>query len=252
MQSTDLLVIAAHPDDAELFCGGTIAKMADSGYRVAILDLTAGELASNGSVAGRRKESEAAAALLGLSLRKNLALPDGGLSPESSQQLRALAGTLREIRPGLIMAPYYRARHPDHSAAGLLAKKALFFAGLKKYETEKSGDAVITGVPLIYYQMRYSFRPSFLVDISDVSDKKYEAVSCYSSQLVRSDQASPTLLNEPLSLSSLKARDAYLGAMIGASAAEGFLVEHPLAVNDPVGFFKDNLKGGPLFFQEPV
>ncbi|MEM7677304.1 MAG: PIG-L family deacetylase [Myxococcota bacterium] len=130
------LAVGPHPDDVELFCGGTIVRLVQQGHRVGILDLTAGELASNGTVPIRRAEAQAAAEVMGVALRDNLALPDGGLQPGTDdEQVRAAADAVRRLRPELMFVPWIQARHPDHSAAGHLMRKAAFVAGLTRYET---------------------------------------------------------------------------------------------------------------------
>lgn len=253
----DLLAFAPHPDDAELFCGGLLAKAAASGYCVGIVDLTQGELSSQGSIESRTEEAKKASEILGLSLRENLSLPDGKLGREhtlspdgESLQLSAIVASLRRLRPDIICAPYWEERHPDHVESSKLISQAVFFSGLKKFQP-KLGPAHSVQ-QLMYYQMRHSFTPSFVCDITSVQTKKMEAIASYQSQISRQDDATaegaPTLISSPLTLSSIEARDRYFGSMIGAEYGEAFLVKEALAINDPIAHFRERGEAKPLLF----
>ena len=247
---TDAVAFAAHPDDAELSCGGLLAKLSRAGRSVGIVDLTRGELSSRGDLTTRALETERASTVLGLKLRENLALPDGGVSAESQEQLKLVVAAIRRTRPELLLVPYYD-RHPDHGSACDLVTKAVFFASLVKFDDGQGG---VRHLPrqVLYYQMRYAFEPSFVVDISDVHALKVEAGKCYASQLgldsdIKPNQA-PTLISSPLTLSSLEARDRYFGAMIGVNYAEGFKVRNVLKIDDPISHFRENSNSESLFF----
>src|SRR5687768_4702231 len=129
----DVLAFGAHPDDVELFCGGAMIRLAQLGHRTAVIDLTRGERASHGSPAERARECEAASAVLGLSWRDNLELPDTGLDPAAPGQLARVVAAVRTRRPELVLAPWIEDRHPDHGAAGMLIARALFYSAVRNF-----------------------------------------------------------------------------------------------------------------------
>lgn len=231
----DLLAIGPHPDDVELSCGGWIAAAAARGQAVAIVDLTRGELATNGTVAQRAEEAVAAAKTLGVRLRESLALPDGGLSATDGAQRDALIGAIRRHQPALLLAPWIDARHPDHAAAGQLARDAHFFAGLRKHRPDLGAPWRPTR--LIHYPQRHEIRPDFVVDISAHVAAKHAAIACHVSQFGAGE---PTMINRPLGLRALATRDAYWGASIGVDAGEPYLLGAPVPVADPVAHFRDH------------
>lgn len=176
----DVLAVVAHPDDAELLMGGALLRSADRGERTGILDLTAGEAGSRGSAELRRQESERAAEILGLAVRRTAGLPDGALRNEPSAQ-RTVAAILREFRPRTVVTHWIRGRHPDHREAAALAVDASFLAGLSRLDAP--------GDPHRPYKVVHAlaFRddtpsPTFVVDITQQLDRKLEAVACYGSQ----------------------------------------------------------------------
>jgi len=231
MTDTDLVVVAAHPDDAELCCGGWLALAADRGQRAAVVDLSRGELATNGTVDARSSEAAAAAAVLGLAARDNLGLPDGGIAADDPEQLAALVGALRRLRPGLLLAPWTEARHPDHAAAGQLAIRAAFFAGLVRYRPD-------LGAPhrprrLLQYPERIDARAELVVDIGAAVERKWAAIRCYGSQL----SGAATSLTRALGLDAFAVRDRYWGAAIGVEHGEPYLLGAPVPISDPVTHF---------------
>ena len=249
-QPLHVLALAPHPDDAEIYCGATLACLAARGYRVGVLDLTAGELASQGSKEQRAEEARRAAAALGLAQRECLGLPDGGIDAGDAAQLDALVAALRRLRPELVLAPPERAIHPDHVAAGALAQRATFFCGLRRY------GALDPYRPraLLRYQMRVAGRVSFIVDVSKHYEAKQAAIRAHASQITRQaaaavaspDGPSGTTVSSPQLLEQIAARDRYYGAMIGASYGEPFFAAQALAVSDPVALFREG--GAPLLF----
>lgn len=243
----DLLVVAPHPDDAELFCGGLLALAASRGQRAAILDLTAGELATRGSLDRRAAETQAARAALGLHGRENLGFPDGGIAPHDPQQVEHLAHALRRWRPTILVGPWRHDRHPDHEATHQLLRRAAFVAGLAKVM-----PSVSPHVPraLLWYPTRHLAEPSFVVDISAVVEQKRAAIACYASQVGEDAAAAPTLLASAGSLPALAARDAFYGAQIGAVAGEPYVGEQTLAIDDPVAHFGDHARGPAQLFPE--
>lgn len=178
--AVDLLAIAAHRDDVELLCGGTLARAAAQGYRTGILDLTAGERGTAGSAELRGAEAEAAACVLGVTARRNAGLPDAGLE-NTLETRRLVAGFVRAFRPRVVILPYREGRHPDHRIASQLAYDACFLAGLAKFPAP--------GEPHRPHKLLYALtyredapKPTFVVDISEQIEIKLEAVRCYASQ----------------------------------------------------------------------
>ncbi len=266
----DLLAVAPHPDDAELSVGGILAASVAKGHRVGVLDLTAGELGTQGTVELRKSEAAAATKALGLEYRGNLGLPDGriahnGDSAEGLPQLQKLVAKFRELSPRVLLLPYWRERHPDHVAASELATMAVFYAGLAKFHDGTNGSltggskgntSVFRPTAVFYYQLRELFRPSFIVDISSVVKQKEEAISCFASQVVKEKNApkdvisGATLLTSELAQSSRKARDQFYGAMIGVSAGEPLLSKGAIGISDPIAHFGANPMTNALFFPE--
>lgn len=243
----DTLAFAPHPDDAELFCGGTLLRLRALGHSTAIIDLTRGELATHGTPETRAKEAEASSKILGLSFRENLGLPDGFVFPWSGyeapaedaqrSQLGKVVEALRRTRPELVLLPWIEERHPDHAAAGALLTKAVFFAGLRKFDT---GQERFVPRQVLYYELRHRMTPSFVVDTSSVIETKREAIRCFSSQVQRPAGDTPTLIGSPRALEALDARDRYYGAMIGTSHAEPLRSPTTLGLVDPVAHFRAN------------
>jgi N-acetylglucosamine malate deacetylase 1 len=222
----DILAIAAHPDDAELGCGGSLLLAARKGLSVAISDLSAGEMSSRGTAASRQSEADHAARILGLRERRNLGLPDARLSENSSHSLSALIQLIRETRPRIVLAPYWEDRHPDHEAAGRLVKEACFFSGVAKI-----GD----GQPyrparLFFYMISYPFTPAFVLDISDVWEHKLEAIRAYQSQFNSSEDGMHTAISDPGFLRLMEARAVWFGSMIGAAYGEPYYMPGPVPV----------------------
>jgi bacillithiol biosynthesis deacetylase BshB1 len=242
----DCLAVAPHPDDAELCCGGLLAALSARGYRVGILDLSRGELASQGTVEQRAGEAEVAAELLGLVHRDNLGLPDGGIDGRDAEQLRLLVSALRALRPELVLAPYERARHPDHEQAAELTRRAVFNAGLRRYEAAQL--PAFRPRALLHYEMRVELTaPSFVVDISAHAETKRAAIEAHASQ-IRADpgaavataggQRVGTLVSSSSTLGLVDARDRRYGAMIGAAHGEPYWSREVLAVDDPLALFR--------------
>jgi bacillithiol biosynthesis deacetylase BshB1 len=222
----DILAIAAHPDDAELGCGGSLLLAAKKGLSVAISDLSAGEMSSRGTVASRQVEANAAAHILGLKERRNLGLPDSKIGKDSSHSLSILIQLIRETRPPIVLAPYWEDRHPDHEATGRLVKEACFFAGVAKV-----GD----GEPyrptrLFFYMLSYPFTPAFVLDISDVWERKLEAIKAYRTQFESSENGIHTAISEPGFLKLVEARAIWFGSMIGAAYGEPYFMSGPVPV----------------------
>ena len=228
----DLLVIAAHPDDAELTSGGTLLKMAAAGYRTGILDLTRGETGSRGTPETRLKEAARAAKIMRVTVRRNLGLPDAHLELREDYKM-AIAEVIRELQPRTVILPYWQGRHPDHYTAAQLGFEACFVAGLKNYPL--SGEAYRPFK--IIYAAAYEYdRPTFCVDITREFERRKRAILAYASQFnpPKKDKRSKVVLP----LDELEARmnlmAASFGRMIGVKYAEGFVVKEVMRVEDVV------------------
>jgi N-acetylglucosamine malate deacetylase 1 len=230
----DLLAIMAHPDDAELLCGGTLARMAAQGYRVGILDLTRGESGSFGDTDTRAQEAQAAAKVLGVAHRVSAGLPDGRL--EHTPAARAVvASHIRELKPRTVILHWPDARHPDHRAASELGRDACFIAGMKK-AADVNGEAHRPNKVL--YSLTFQEtqeKPSFVVDITDHIDKKLDAIFSFSSQF-----AAKTKMGDVLGGGSRPLRDqilahcAHYGSLIRKAYGEPYWVRETMEVDDVV------------------
>jgi bacillithiol biosynthesis deacetylase BshB1 len=228
----DILVLAAHPDDAELGCSGTIIAHIAMGKKVGILDLTKGELGTRGTAETRRAEAEDASRILGLSVRENMGFADGFFISDEKHQ-RALIRMIRRYQPDIVLANAIEDRHPDHGKGAQLATDACFLSGLRKIETIDNGIVQEAWRPKVVYhyiQDRY-IKPDFVVDISAFWDKKVEAIRAYKTQFFNQDLNEPqTYISSPEFLNFIEARAAELGHQIGVRYGEGFTKEKVLGV----------------------
>jgi N-acetylglucosamine malate deacetylase 1 len=231
MAELSLLVIGAHRDDAELTCGGTILRATDAGHAVGVLDLTQGEMGTRGSAAIREAEATAAARVMGLQVRENLALPDAGIRNDDDTRAR-LVQVLRRLRPRVVIAPAERSRHPDHRRASELVRDACFLSGLAKYAP---GDhAAFRPFKLV---QTLSFRedavkPTFVVDVSDQFERKMDAIKCYGSQFDGATQAGEVYPNgEPL-YDIVRHQAARYGSLIRTQYGEPFYTDETMRVDD--------------------
>ena len=229
----DLLAMAAHPDDVELTCGGTLIKMARSGYAVGILDLTAGEMGTRGSIEIRRKEAAAAARLLGVKHRENLGLPDAHLEMRMEYKL-AIAARIRVLRPRTVILPYWEARHPDHYNAARLGYEGCFLAGLKRLYLQ--GEAYRPFKILYSTTYDRSVRPSFVVDISKEFARRSRAILAYRSQFqpIGRERKSNVYLPLDRLVQEVHLVARFYGEMVGVEYAEPFLVKEVMQVEDVV------------------
>jgi bacillithiol biosynthesis deacetylase BshB1 len=228
-EAVDLLAVAAHPDDAEIGCGGVLLLAVDAGNRVAVVDMTDGEAATRGTPEIRDRERRRASELLGLAERERLALPDGSLGTRPEHRLE-LVRLLRALRPRVVLAPYPEDRHPDHAAAGRLTREACFLAGVPKVG---QGDPH-RPVRLYHYMLHQPFTPSFVVDVSTVWTRKWEAIRTYRSQFA-GDDGPITEIATPGFLEMLEARSLVHGAMIGAERGEPFHQRGPVPLTSLPG-----------------
>lgn len=217
MSDLDVLAVGAHPDDAEVGCAGALILAADAGLRTGVVDLTLGEAATRGTVAQRQQERDTATALLGLHARLTLGLPDGhvGTTPDHRAELVAL---IRQWTPRIVLAPYPQDRHPDHAAAGRLAREACFLA-----RVQKVGDGTAHAVEGLYHYMLHEpFTPSFVVDVSPVWERRTDALAAYASQFGAASGTAGTEISSPQFLRYLEARAVVHGAMVGARWGEAY------------------------------
>jgi bacillithiol biosynthesis deacetylase BshB1 len=224
MPDLDYLVIAPHPDDAELGCGGTILLLQAEGARVGVLDLTDGEPTPHGSKEIRRRETDAATAILGLAWRGNLGLPNRCLVADLDARAR-LAGAIRELRPRVLFAPYWEDAHPDHVAASALVDAARFWAKLTK--TDLPGQPCYPQRIIAYFSihLRIHPRPSFVLDVTAHIERKMQAVACYRSQFIEGRPTTP-----PTLLDDLRDRARYWGWAIGAGYGEPFVCREEIGL----------------------
>ena len=221
------LFLSPHPDDVELFCGGTVAVLAGL-TEVRIADLTRGEMSSNGTVETRAAEAEAARRALGLDAdRIQLGLPDAGLDARDAGQLQAIVGLIREVRPDLLFAPWIEDRHPDHVAAGELARRAVALAAEAGYG---AGGESFGPCRLLHYPCHSGVEPSILLDVSNTIEQWEAAVRSYPSQFLN-DTGVSTPINQPGFVDHHRLRRSRWGQIRGVEFAEAFVHEGPWPVS---------------------
>ena len=223
----DVIVFGAHPDDAELLSGGTIAKLSLAGQKVAVVDCSNAELSTNGHVELRRIETERASGILKLCQRLNLGFPDGSLG-HSERLVPTLVRILRELKPKLVIGPPSVCRHPDHQALYHALKEAHFFCGLPKFDP--AWPAIVRPKFIQYIEVSNQ-KPDFLVDITHYWEARCQAISAYASQFEAS-QGQKTFINDGF-LGRLERRYRQYGEDIGATFAEPFLCETPPKIDLP-------------------
>jgi bacillithiol biosynthesis deacetylase BshB1 len=247
----DVLALAAHPDDVELCAGGTMCVLARDGYRTGIVDFTRGELGSRGTPEGRMEEAAAASDLLGLAARDNLGLPDGDIQNTAENRER-LIRLVRRYRPHIALVNALEERHPDHTAAARLSIDALFYSGLVKLETfEDDGTPQQPWRPnhVLHYMQSVEFEPTFVVDVTEVWDRRIDALRAFESQFFHPDydgEGEPqTFISNPDFFRWVEARARAFGYRTGATFGEPFLYRHgPVGVRDLM-----NVLGGEKSFR---
>jgi N-acetylglucosamine malate deacetylase 1 len=228
----DLLAIAAHPDDVELTCGGTLIKMARRGYKTGILDLTAGEMGTRGTPETRAKEAAKAAKLLGVAWRATLGVPDSDVQPSRQYKLE-LAAVIRALRPKTVILPYWQARHPDHYHASTLGYEGCFLAGLKQLPMEGEPHRPFK----ILYSTSYAdVRPTFVVDITKEFEQRRKAILAFGSQFRPAKRAakSKVFLAIDRLEDEMNQLARHYGQMIGVKYGEPFLTKELMQVDDVV------------------
>lgn len=229
----DILVLAAHPDDAELGCGGTILKHIAAGYKVGVVDLTRGELGTRGTTETRAKEAADSAKILGLSARENLGLPDGFFRNEREHQLEVVKA-IRKFQPDIVLGNAIYDRHPDHGRASELIFEACFLSGLLKVSTAVDGQEQKPWKPkALYHYIQSQFvAPDFVVDVTDFWDKKMDAIKAFRTQFYDPGNKEPdTYISSPAFMKLVESRANELGHAIGAKYGEGFTVRRFVGVN---------------------
>ena len=257
MNNLDILAIAAHRDDVEQTCGGTLLKMADLGHRTGILDLTQGEMGTRGTAEDRAREAEQAAKLLRVSWRKALDIPDGRVENTWENRLK-VARVIRQTRPRVVILPYWKGRHPDHYTASKLGYEACFLAGLAKLDIEHAlnahsalsqiASAVASVVAredqkqstlaphrpfkIVYATLYYDVRPTFVVDITEQFQARFEALMAYKSQFSDQEAGKDLFPARAEIRARIEAMARFYGMLAGVTYAEPFLVKEVGLVED--------------------
>lgn len=233
IEKLDILVFAAHPDDAELSCSGTIMSHIAAGYKVGIVDLTRGELGTRGNADIRDAEALAASKIMGIHSRENLALPDGFFKDNNKARLEVIKA-IRKYRPELVLANAPEDRHPDHGRASTLVETATFMSGLPKIETKWNGEKQEAWRPknLHFYVQNSFLEPDFVVDISEYWERKKASISAYKSQFFEkeNDTEGSTFLTDPMFMKFIEGRAIEYGKSIGVRYGEGFIKSRRIGV----------------------
>jgi bacillithiol biosynthesis deacetylase BshB1 len=243
--SLDVLAIAAHRDDVEQTCGGTMLKMSQLGHRTGILDLTQGEMGTRGSAEHRKREAEVAAKILAVAWRRALDLPDGRVENTWENRLK-IAQVVREQRPRVVILPYWKGRHPDHYTASILGYEACFLAGLAKLDVSQtlstqhssfSETLAAHGAPhrpfkILYATLYYDIRPTFVVDITGQFDARFESLMAYKSQFSDQEAGKDLFPARAEIHSRIEAMARFYGMLGGVKYAEPFLQKEVGLVED--------------------
>ena len=229
----DVLAVGAHPDDVELGCGGTLAKLTQMGYRVGIVDMARGDMGTRGTKEIRAQEAAAAAKVLHLALRDNLELPDAHIHATDETRVR-MVRKMRLYRPRVVFTHFWEDPHPDHVATCQIVREAAHLAGLGKYDPE---TAHLRHRPntVAHFMFPRTVVPTFVVDITEFAEQKRNAILCYKSQLYDPNSSEPaTYLSDENFVHRLEVRQRFFGSTVGLDHAEGFFVREALNVHDPV------------------
>ncbi len=228
----DILAIAAHRDDVELTCAGTLIKAARRGYQTGILDLTAGETGTRGSASLRGEEADGAARVMGVTERRNAGLPDAALA-NNDETRRIVVEQIRHFAPRVVILPFAVGRHPDHRIASELGRDACFLSGLSRYPAE--------GAPHRPYKLLYALayredpvKPTFVVDISDAFDTKMAAIRCYASQFDGAKAAGEIFPTGQDLYSLIETQNAHYGSLIRTRYGEPYFTAETMMVEDVV------------------
>lgn len=235
----DVLAIAAHRDDAELTCGGTLIRCAEDGHRTGVIDLTRGEMGTRGSAELRAEEAREAARVMGLEVRLNAGLPDARIfNHDENREL--LARLIRRLRPRVVILPFFRGRHPDHRIAAELGRDACYLAGVGKYPDAAGADGTDGADEphrphKVLHALAYRedpLKPSFVVDISEQFDRKMEAVRCYASQFDQVDAAGEIFPTGQKLYDLMATQNRHYGSLIRRPYGEPYFTEETMRVDD--------------------
>jgi bacillithiol biosynthesis deacetylase BshB1 len=248
-QTLDILAIAAHRDDVEQTCGGTLLKAAQRGQRTGILDLTQGEMGTRGTAEERAREASDAATILGSQWRRALDIPDGRVENTWENRLK-VAAIIRETRPRVLILPYWKGRHPDHYTASILGYEACFLAGLAKLDCSPALSGLRAGRPqdrrqdagatlsphrpfkIVYATLYYDVRPTFVVDISEQFEAKFNSILAYKSQFSNQDAGKDLFPAHEEIRARVDAMARFYGMLGGVTHAEPFLQKEVGLVDD--------------------
>jgi bacillithiol biosynthesis deacetylase BshB1 len=231
---TDCLAFGTHPDDIELFCSGLLIKLKNQGYTTAVIDLTYGELSTNGDVATRKNETKNANKILRLDKRINLGFDDGNIINTPDTRLKIIK-QVRDIKPEICILPYGKDRHPDHIKAAQLVQDAIFYAGLPRIDT---GQKAFRPKSILYYMQHLDFNPTFIVDISDEFENKLNAIKAYKSQFINKDNDFiETYINRNEFIESIITRAKFYGHHISCRYGEPYFYDGDLKINDIMKIF---------------
>ena len=226
--AADVLAIAAHRDDVEQTCGGTLLRMAARGLRTAILDLTQGESGTRGTAADRAREADEAACILGVGWRRALEMPDGAIANTLENRM-AIARVLRELRPRVVILPYWQARHPDHAIVASLGYEACFISGLRKID---AGGESHRPFKIVYASLYADVRPSFIVDITPFIEQRHHALIAYRSQYANQAAGSGLFVSEEEIRERTFAEARHYGLLAGVRYGEPFVQKEVGLVDD--------------------
>ena len=226
--TANVLAIAAHRDDVEQTCGGTLLRMAARGLRTAILDLTRGEAGTRGTAEDRSREAEEAARLLGVGRRQALDMPDGAIENTYENRLK-IVRVLRQLRPRVVILPYWQARHPDHAIVAPLGYEASFLSGLAKIDT---GTSPHRPFKIVYASLYADVRPSFIVDISPFIEQRHAALMAYRSQYANQSAGSTLFVPEEEIRERTLAEARHYGLLAGVKYGEPFVQKEVGLVDD--------------------
>ncbi len=233
-EHVDVLFFAAHADDLELSCGGTIAHFVGRGQRVGMIELTHGEMGTRGDAPTRKREADAAMKIVGASFREQLDFGDGALRTGREEELQVI-DVLRRFTPSAIFAPWPDDRHPDHSRTGKLVTDAWFYAGLRRLQSKRDAHRPQA---VIYYIQNYMVPPSFVVDVTNTWDKKMKAIAAFKSQFHNPKSNEPeTFISKGGFLEMIEARGRHFGALIGAAYGEAYVTKQPPKIDDVIAAY---------------
>ncbi len=235
----DVLAFGAHPDDVELFAGGTMAKLAALGHATGIVDMSRGELGTRGTPALRKKEASEAAKILGVKIRDNMGFPDGAVPVTDAARLKVIR-VLRKYRPQIVLTHHWDDKHPDHVHTSRLVAEAVHHSGLAKIRT---GQERFRPSTLLFYKVPTNQIPSFVVDITEYAEQRMAAITAYRSQLHDPSSREPaTKLSHPDFLVHIENIHSFYGTLIGKRKGEGFQYKEVLEIEDPVAHFGHRFK----------